>query len=265
MSTFKKATPVLTVLVATAIIAACSGGGGGSGTGTMPTNPPPPVPSASPVLPGTMQVATGGTYGGYTYSAAGNAAVVFSCGCSKQAGTSTADGAGNVTLVAHSTPTPSAPDPTYTIVPGRNYIIIASTAGGAEGWTTQFAGKTQDTNRYLNAGDTSDVATAAVSLYVYDNSPEGEVAFDDWNFNAILGWYQTLTVGAPNASEIQLMNDIAAQSAADNTLFPGAPSWDPSHATNATIASDLANVKTSGDPSIPTPCPADACTDTPSP
>jgi|SRR5579872_132568 len=247
-----------------ALITACTGGGGGGGTiAPPPTNPPGPSPS--PMLPGTMQVATGGTFGAYTYAAANGAQIVFSCGCSAQAGTSTADSSGNFSLVANSTPTPSAPDPTYTIVPGRNYIIVATTAGGAEGWTTQFAGRTSATNKYLNAGNTSDVASAAVSLYVYNNSPQGSVAFDDWNFNTLLNWYGTLTTGSPNAAELKLLNDIAAQSAANKTLFPGAPSWDPGHAKNLTISNDLASVKTSVDPTIPTPCPGNTCTGTPTP
>ncbi len=114
---------------------------------------------------------------------AANATVVFSCGCSVQAGTATADGSGMFTLVAKSTPTPSAPDPNYTIVPSRNYIVVATNASGAEGWTTQFAGNKPTRNQYLD-GNASDVYTAAVSLYVFNNSPSGTTAFDDWNFNA---------------------------------------------------------------------------------
>jgi hypothetical protein len=264
MITRQQVFPILSVVVATAVIAAC-GGGGGSTTPPPPTMPPGPSPS--PMLPGTMQVATGGTVGtGFTYSPAGNAKVVFSCGCSVQAGTSAADVNGAYSLVANSTPTPSAPDPKYTIVPGRNYIVIAKTAGGAEAWTTQFAGRTSATNKYLNAGNISDVAAAAVSLYVFNNSPQGSVAFDDWNFNALLKWYGTLTTpGAPNAAETQLLNDIAAQSAANNTLFPGAPSWDGSIVPNKTISKDLANVATSVDNTIPTPCPGNMCTGTPTP
>lgn len=252
-------------LITTALIAACGGGGGGGGT----MNPPPPTnsptPAASPGLTGTMQVATGGTVGSFTYGPAANATVVFSCGCSAQAGTATADGSGAFTLVANSTPTPSAPDPIYTIVPSRNYIVVATTGSGAEGWTTQLAGNNPTRNHYLD-GNTSDVYTAAVSLYVFNNSPSGTTAFDDWNFNALSTWLTALKM-TPNSAETTLLNDIAARSATNKTLYPGAPSWNPSQTTSTTIKNDLVAVKTSGDAAIPTPCPGgqNGCTGTPTP
>jgi hypothetical protein len=216
-------------------------------------------------------VATGGTDAtGFTYAPATNAQVVFSCGCSAQAGTATTDGSGNFTLVANSTPTPSAPDPTYTVVPGRNYIAVATTSAGAEAWNTIFAGSKPSRNLYLNGSNgTTDVFTAAVSLYVYYFSPqEGTgnpgTAFDNWNFNNLVTWYGTLK-SSPNVAETKLLNDIASQSAANQTLYPAAPSWNTSHPTNGTIASDLNAVKTSGDTAIPTPCPTTGCTNTPSP
>ena len=268
MASRNTAFTLIAALVAAIALAACGGGGGGGGGSTV--NQPPPVsptPGATAALTGTMQVATGGTYPGYTYTAAANASMVFSCGCTAQAGTSTTSNTGSFTLVANSTPTPSAPDPTYTIVPGRNYITVASAGAGGtppEGWDIQFAGRKPSRNHHLNGTSTSDVYTAAVALYVFHNSPNGVEAYDDWNFNTLLAWYNVLTTG-PNAKETTLLNDIASQSAASRTLFPDAPGWNAAQTTNATIKNDLNAVKTSGDPALPTPCPFNACTGTPSP
>ncbi len=137
-------------LMVTALIAACGGGGGGA------LNPPPTsTPKPAQRLLSAQRRLRARAYrqhaGGDRWNRwfvyvrpCGNATIVFSCGCSTQAGTATADGTGTFTLVANSTPTPSAPNPTYTIVPGRNYIVVATTAGGAEAWTTQFAGNKPD-------------------------------------------------------------------------------------------------------------------------
>jgi hypothetical protein len=243
-------------------LAACSGGGGSGGNVMNP--PPSPVPSGSPVLTGTMNVASG-TYPTFSENPAGNAAVVFSCGCTTQAGTATTSNSGTFMLVADSTPTPSAPDPTYTIVPGRNYLIVATDSTGQEAWDLEYAGHIPSRNQYLNGTDTSDVYSTAVSLYIFDYSRAGDTAFDNWNFNQIRNWYQVLngTAGTPNSAEQKLLNDIAG--AGNNTLYPTAPSWDPTHATNGTIATDLTNVHSSGDKAIPTPCPQSACTGTPTP
>src|SRR5579872_1833450 len=263
---------------AAALIAACGGGGGGGGGGTFPgpsPHPSPsvapssspsvsPSPSASPVLTGTMQIATGGTTGtGFTYTAAGNAQVVFSCGCTAQAGTANADVAGNYTLVANSTPTPGIPNPTYTIVPGRNYIVVAQSANG-QAWTMQFAGAVPAHNLSLSGANPSDVYTAAASLYVYQNSNTGAFAFDEWNFNTVMAWLATLH-GSPNAQETALLNDIATQSGLHRSLFPSAPTWNPTQSVNGTIQADLAAVKASADATKPTPCPGGACTGTPTP
>lgn len=259
-----KTTTIAATLALIAVIVAACGGNGGSVPPMNPPPPPPPVPSTSPVLSGTMQIATG-TYPVFTETAAGNATVVFSCGCTAQAGTATTTNAGTFTLVADSTPTPGMPDPTYTIVPGRNYLIVATIAGGAEAWNLQFAGRSPNTNQYLNGTNVSDVYSTAVGLYVFNYSVSGDTAFDNWNFNKIRTWYGILAGQGtgPNAAEQQLLNDIAA--AGNTTLYPTVPSWNPGHKTNATIATDLANVKKSGDGAIPTPCPSGACTGTPTP
>ena len=272
MSRLNKTIALFATVIAVSAIAAC-GGGGGNGALNPPPPPqsPPPSPVASPALNGTMQVATGGSYPTYTYGAAANAAVVFSCGCSAQAGTATTTNAGAFTLVANSTPTPSAPDPTYTIVPGRNYVVVAAAgAGGSapEAWNIQFAGKSPARNLYLNGANTSDVYTAAVSLYVFLKSKPNVTAFDDWNFNTLTAWYNVLngtTAPGPNGAEQTLLNDIEAQSVLNKTLYPSAPGWDAAHATNATIKADLTAVAGSGDAALPTPCPSTGCTGAPSP
>ncbi|MDQ6779850.1 MAG: hypothetical protein M3Z37_01675 [Candidatus Eremiobacteraeota bacterium] len=249
-------------LGAATVIAACGGGGGGGGTLPGPNPSPSVAPSPTPALNGTLQVATGGnTVSGFTYTAAGNAQVVFSCGCSSQAGTGTADGTGSFTLTAVSTPTPSAPNPTYTIVPTRNYVVIGTTSAG-EAWNMDFAGSIPSHN--LSLASPNDVYAAAATLYVYQNSPPGATAFDAWNFNTVLAWLTTLHA-SPNAAEIKLLNDIAAQSGAHATLFPTAPGWNPSQPTNALIKSDITAVVASSDATKPTPCPGAACTGTPAP
>jgi hypothetical protein len=259
---------IFTVLSSVCILAACGGGGGGgngNGGGAINNPSPQPSPTLSPGLTDTMNVASGGTYNNFTYNAASNAAVVFSCGCSSQAGETTADGSGAVAIGPMATATPiNMPNPTYTLVPGRNYVVIATTAANGEAWTIQFAGRNINRNKYLNPGQQSDVFTAAVALYIFYNSPLGETAFDDWNFNTISNWYSKLQSG-PNASETTLLNYIASRSAANETLFPAAPSWNPGHAHDATMAADLTAVKASGDNAIPTPCPSAGCSGTPSP
>jgi hypothetical protein len=272
MSPKNKTLQILAALISTsAVLAACSGGGGGAVNNPGGGGGPTPTPAASPTaaLLGTMNVVTAGTdTSNVVYGAAGGATVVFSCGCTTQAGTATATGSGGFTLVQNSQATPVAPNPTYTIVPGRNYIIVAQTAGGAEAWTTQFAGHVPSHNRALNVSNASDAASAAVSLYVFGNSSSSATAFDDWNFNTLALWYLNLNT-SPNAQETTLLDDIIKQSVANHTLYPNAPGWDAAHSTNAVIKTDLANVKTSGDPLIPTPCPTSGggsnCTGAPTP
>lgn len=258
--------------LAAAVIAACGGGGGGGainpgGGGGNPS--PSPAASPSPAgLTGALQIANGGNAGPpatFTYTTAPNAAVVFSCGCSSQAGTGTADASGNFTLSAVSTPTPGVPNPTYTIVPTRNYVIVGTTTAG-EAWNFEFAGSVPSHDLALTGSGPSDVYSAAATLYVYRNSPPGSIAFDAWNFNSVLAWLTTLKT-TPNTAEKNLLNDIAAQSALHRTLFPVAPPWNPSQASNATIAADLTAVTGSADTTKPTPCPGGAgtCTGTPTP
>jgi hypothetical protein len=130
----------------------------------------------------------------------------------------------------------------------------------------QFAGRVPAHNAYLTASNLSDVFTAAVALYIYENSTSSATAYDAYNFNTLKAWYAHLTT-SPNAAELKLLNDIASQSAAAQPLYPTAPGWNKSQPTNATIKADVGSVKASGDPNIPTPCPGgeNACTGTPTP
>lgn len=270
----KKTISVMSALILTSIMAACGGGGSttpGPGGGGHPTPTPTQTPTSipTPALMGTEQVAAGGSIaGGVTYMPAGAAQVVFSCGCSIQAGTGTTDAGGNFTLVAMSTPTPAAPNPTYTIVPGRNYLVIAKSGAGAEAWNLEFAGSIPSHDIALTGAAGSDVYSAAASLYIFQNS-NGVTAFDDWNYNTIAAWLTKLH-NTPNPKELQLLNDIVNESIANHTLYPSHPAWNAAQPTNAPIAADLAAVKTSFDPTRPTPCPTDGsgnglCTGTPTP
>jgi hypothetical protein len=128
----------------------------------------------------------------------------------------------------------------------------------------QFAGKNPSRNLFLTGSNLNDNFTAAVALYVFQDSTSSAIAFDFWNFFNLQAWYAKLK-SAPNAAEIKLLNDIASQSAASQPLYPSAPGWNHSQPTNATIKADIASVKSSGDPAIPTPCPLSGCVGAPSP
>jgi hypothetical protein len=274
------------------VVAACGGGGGGGNSalpstpgsnsapgGSSPTVPPinttpTPVPSGQtpgPQLNGTMQLATGGSAPSFTYAAeAQGSSVVFSCGCTSQAGLDQLQAGGVFDIPQTAQATPAAPSPTYTSVPGRNYVIVATASNNSEAWQYLFLGSTPSHNLTLGASSSnvSDVYSAAGALYVYYESQNSADAFDDWNFNSVLAWVNHMRgSGGLNASETQLLNDIASAEEAGKTLFPAPPSWNTSQATNSTITSDLTNVAASGDTSLPTPCPGGTgtCTGTPSP
>lgn len=282
-----------------AIVAGCGAGGGSTalpGPGPQPspsvgptpsTSPnPTPTPSASPVLQAQgMQVATGGTVsGGFTYAPAPTTdIVVFSCGCFPVAGTAPVLANGAFMAVSPATPTPAPGASPYIMVASRNYVVVAQPVNGSgpQGWTYMFEGKAPattlglgDSGSVLSSAAVSDVYTTAAALYVYKKStqcPPGgcNFAFDDWNFNAVQAWVTHLKAGPINFAESTLLNDIAAQSAASQSLFPApkAPAWNPSQPLNTTIGTDINAVAGSIDATIPTPCPGgpSACTGTPTP
>ena len=270
-------------MVAAALVAGCGGGGGGyvatPGGGGHPSPSPSPGPSAG--IEGQLNVTTGGTYPGpWTTSAAANDTVIFTCGCSNQAGTTTTDASGNFAVVSPASPTPASPNPTYTIVPTRNYLVIAeppATLAGPQAWTMIFAGS--DPSRDLALGDAgavaassgmSDVYTTAAALYVYKFSTQASNrAFDAWNFNTVQSWVQAL-VTSPTALDTTLLNDIASQSGGGHSLFPSMPGWNSAQPLNAgKINQDLRAIhdQSPPDPAVPTPCPGGEgnCTGTPTP
>jgi len=250
-------------MILAAVIAGCGGGAtsavgppGGGGGHPSPT----PAPSVTPVLTGNLNVAIGGSWPNPTPGAAANAEVDFTCGCSGQAGTGTSDSSGNFNLLTTSTPFPASPAPTYTIVPGRNYVVIGTTGlgtgGNAQAYTMVFAGNDTSRNQYLNPGvNASDTLSAAVALYVMAKSAgTSPVAFDDWNFFTLQGFYTKLLMN-PTTQETQLLTDIVAQQEAGKTMYPAKPRWRPNRLKNAVIAGDLANINPGTDASVPTPCP----------
>ena len=244
------------LLAVALLLPACGGGGGG---GAMPSAPGGGGGSQQQTsATGTFQVAV--STSPLTYGALGSAQVVFSCGCSAQAGTTSTDSSGNYTLSATSPATPTVPNPTYTLTGGRNYVVVGTDGTGTQAWTVQFVGNSPATD--LSLGN-SDATTAAAALYVFYYSTTGDLAFDNWNYNTIAAWASVLRSN-PNAAEAKLIADVDAAQVAHTSLWPSAPSWNTSQSTNTTIAGDLGGVKAAADPALPTPCPS-GCTGTPTP
>jgi len=253
-------------MILAAVIAGCGGGStsavgppGGGGGNPSPT----PAPSITPVLTGALNVAISGSYPSQVDGAAANASVDFTCGCTGQAGTGTADSGGNFNLLTTSTPVPASPNPTYTIVPGRNYVVIGTAAMGTnqkvQAYTMVFAGNDTSRNQYLIPGvNASDPITAAVTLYVMAKSAGTPLAFDDWNLFTLQTFYTHLQT-APTTQETQLLTDIVAQQELGNTMYPAKPRWRPNKIKNTVIANDLAAINNTTDPgNVPTPCPTPA-------
>jgi len=269
---------IVSAMLAAAVIAGCGGGGGGYSAGGPPPPPPPPSPTPPTLTLGNANIATGCTVGGgFTYSPASNDTIIFTCGCSNQAGITTADAAGKFTVASPASPTPAVPNPTYTIVPGRNYIIVAeppASNDGPQGWTMLFAGTVPshdlalgDAGAVSASSGASDVYTTAIALLIYKQSTQNSnTAFDDWNFNSVEAWLQRMFT-SPTAQETTLLNDIAAESALNDSLFPTAPGWNGSQTLNATINGDLHQVIINPGTATPTPCPGGqaGCTATPTP
>ncbi|MBV9269605.1 MAG: hypothetical protein JO165_00820 [Candidatus Eremiobacteraeota bacterium] len=262
----------IAVAALAAALAACGGGGGGGGnTIPSPTQNPTGSPTTAPTTTPTTAPASATGQLTVLGAAMSNAKVVFTCGCSPQAGTVTADANGNYTLPPSVTAVPASPSPTYTAVPGRNYLVVgASTTTKAESWTMLFYGSTPAHNVYLTTGNVSDEFTAAASLYVYYNSQNAsDQSFDGWNFNSIASFANELRT-TTNPKEQQLINDIKTAQQNNVSLFPSpngsVPAWDPhGMPANPTIKADITAL--SGDSAAPTPCPGgqSGCTGTPSP
>lgn len=247
-------------------LSACGGGGGGSaGGGTGP-----PVPTPAPLsATGNLQIAGVPLANGF---------VVYSCGCSAQAGTVTTDSGGNFLMPASAAATPSAPNPTYTLGPDRNYVIIgsqsASPGSGTEAWTMEFLAQRSSNNLSLNAtnaSNTSDPFTAAGALFIYyftQKNGSGDLAFDQWNFNQVLKWINNLKSPAATTPEKKLLSDIDTFQRSNASLFPKPPTWNMTQpSSNAVIAADLRAVQNQvpADATLPTPCPAAGCSGAPGP
>lgn len=251
--------------VLASILAACGGGGGGGSTNGLP--------------------ATGSGSGSQTpaptYGIAGttlaDATVIFTCGCSQQAGMTTSDASGTYAISATATAVPASPSPIYTTVPGRNYLIVAF-ANHAQAWTMEFLGKSQQANLNLSptAGDPNanrpDAATAAAALYVfYESDNQQNESFDAWNFVTIAQWAGHLRSGTVSPHEAQFLSDIQAAQSNSQSLYPAIPPWnpDPADGVNLQIRADIDTLHADAlaDPTlpIPTPCPNGQCTGTPTP
>lgn len=263
-------------LILSAALAACGGGGGGGGTsgggggGNIPSVPTPtPTPTAAPTP-------TPGAAGALTVNGGAVVKAVYTCGCSAQAGLMSPDASGNVTILSSTTAIPASPQPTYTAVPGRNYLVIGYAANHAQVWTMEFLGKATATNLNLagnSTGYSTDTAATAAALYLYYDagvrfSASSDQSFDQYNFNQIVAFANALRSSSANSAEKKLLGDVAAAQAAGQSMYPsGVPVWNPDAGVtaNVTITNDLRAVASSGDAAIPTPCPASGCTNAPTP
>ncbi len=214
-----------------ATLAACGGGGGSSPAPSTPVSTPPP--------------SIGGIAAG-NGSPLANASIVFSCGCTGQAGTATADANGNYTLPVSSVATPASPQPTYTAVPGRNYLSVITSSSGVQAWDIAFLGSTPLHNHTLNATNTSDQYTTAAALYVFYNSISTTKAdaFDTWNFDTIASWVSAMQT-SPIAAETTLLDDITAAQTNHQSLYPSnGAAWAPAGTVpNTIIKTDLDNLQ----------------------
>ena len=209
------------------------------------------------------------------------AGINFSCGCTAQAGTGTVASDGSVTLAQNTPATPATPNPTYTIAPGRNYVVIATTSANQQAWTTIFSGTTQSRNQYLGGSAAVDTAATLASLYIFEYAPLVNTAngtaptmFDDWNFATVSSWVSHLRT-SPTSTESHAMTDIASEQSLNHLLYPdpNQPPWNRNLQTtgNATIKQDLQAIHDDATSTAkPTPCPISSsgdvqCTNTPSP
>ncbi len=236
--------------------AAC-GGGGGSGGRSGNT---PPISQPTPSASGQMQLSTASGYTPF-----GNQPVAFSCGCTSEAGSTMTDANGNYTIPLNSAAIPQG-NGTYSIVPGRNYIVVAGLPNKAQSWTIVFVGSQPSRNVVLSS--TSDLYTAAAALYVYnfsDGTSGQATAFDGWNINSITSWVNVLKSGNPTSTEMRLIADIKGAQVNGASLYPSPPGWQSSVVANQTIAKDLAAVHADPASSHPTPCPNGVCEGAPTP
>jgi len=164
-------------IIATAtLLAACGGGGGGGSTipgGTTPTPVSSPGATPTPIgsTPAPAATPTPGAQGQVTLAgnALAHALVVFTCGCSGEAGEIRSDASGNYTITASATAVPASSAP-YT-PPGHNLMVVGyEPATHGQTWTMEFFGNTPAHDLNLsgtNGPNVSDQYTTAAALYVY--------------------------------------------------------------------------------------------------
>ena len=276
MNATRRLAPFFAVFGLSLAVAACGGGGTSSGGGgtvpSAPTSDPTANATSTPGITGSLAIGN---------TPAANATVVYSCGCSAQAGETMTDASGNYAITPTATAIPQQPTPTYTTVPGRNYMIIGFASSGAQAWTMEFLGNTPATDLNLASAsgsgnsNVSDAASAAASLYIYYESGQlanADQSFDNWNFNTIAQWAAHLRAGTGlSAHETTFMSDVASAQSSGKSMYPSIPVWNPQAGAtvNSAILTDIENVHADGtavDPALPTPCPAvGQCTGAPSP
>ncbi len=252
-------------------LAGCGGGGGGSGSSATPSQVV-PVQTPQP-NPAAILAQIDGPAGPVTLALD---PVVFTCGCQPDsgqtalAGQTFSDANGTIILPSSGTGIPSG---TYSLVGGRNYLIVTS-GSGTESWTMEHVGTVPANNITLSAapGAGTDAYQAAAALYVFsfsDATPPANLAYDDWNFSTIASWVARMRSGTVSAAEQKLLTDIGAYQVAGKSLYPMAPPWNRTlvNPNAGTIATDLTAVQQSAatEPSLPTPCPSGGCTGTPTP
>lgn len=262
----------------TALLAAC-GGGGGSGSGgsgggggvvpPTPTSAPPTVapPTATPFATGQMTTGSGPM---------GSAIVAFTCGCTQQAGTVTADASGNYSIAV-----PAAMfgggSGTYT-PPGHNLMVIGYAPGGShvQSWTMEFYANGPANNQNLDGAsgaNVSDKYTTAAALFVYYQTIQyysahpptnNDNTYDVWNFNDIKALKARFATN-PSADDTALLTAITQAQGSNTSLYPAVPSWDHSSGDtqNNTIVAKIQAV-IAHDTGLPTPC-GTSCTGTPTP
>ncbi|MBV8148422.1 MAG: hypothetical protein JO092_04965 [Candidatus Eremiobacteraeota bacterium] len=206
-------------------------------------------------------------------NALANSTLVFTCGCTGDAGKLTTDGQGNFTINGV-TGAPSVLSPGKNYVPsGHNLMIVgyANAPSRTQTWTMLFLGSTPSHN--LSLGN-NDVPTTAAALYVYYAASlinNSDKTFDNFNFNQVIAFTQHLRSGKADATETKFLSDVTAAQNANQSLFPVGASWNTavsSDGTNATILADVQAVaKDPADSTIPTPCPGgpNTCSGAPTP
>lgn len=247
----------LGLFIAAAVVAC--GGGGSSPSG----------PTIAPSV----------TLSAHTAQLPQGSSLIFSCGCTGQAGTASVASAGVISLAGSTTATPASPNPTYTLNPGSNLVVIGTSPTNLQQWSMAFVGNTSANNKYLGGSATVDNYSTLAALYIFSKSPaslggtpNSTATFGDWNFATVSSWVTSMRSGTVTAAETQALTDINSAQNAGTLLYPQVPNWNAAQVVNSTIQNDLDAISTAGtaaDATLPTPCPINngtvACTNAPTP